>query len=291
MGHLVQGFDDTPSVPGRFFTVPCKTRCPEDAPTPPTPSILSTPSSSSLMIASSGSGASLSSSLTSAVPRYRNSEHSASPSTTSSGNTLAGRVPWYLSRDRSASPRPLQRGRHQRTSSSSPESLILQRPPASASSIHSQSALSPISPTLHLLPDAMADSLSQSGRTLRPFPLRPSYDESVAPLIPFHAGNIRDLFDLSQAIHSSADQAYSDSTLCIEANTVTDAANGMIDVFRHYYKRLSEGGALDSDVLNFTNPNLHGTFSIYRRENLVKHDLTVGDMKSIFSIPVWHFQA
>jgi hypothetical protein len=121
--------------------------------------------------------------------------------------------------------------------------------------------------------------------------LRPSYDESVAPLIPFHAGNIRDLFDLSQAIHSSADQAYSDSTLCIEANTVTDAANGMIDVFRHYYKRLSEGGALDSDVLNFTNPNLHGTFSIYRRENLVKHDLTVGDMKSIFSIPVWHFQA
>ncbi|KAG1856406.1 hypothetical protein DFJ58DRAFT_840914 [Suillus subalutaceus] len=84
--------------------------------------------------------------------------------------------------------------------------------------------------------------------------------------------NIRDLFDLSQAIHSSADQAYSDSTLCIEANTVTDAANGMIDVFQHYYKRLSEGGALDSD-------------------NLVKHDLTVGDMKSIFSIPVWHFQA
>jgi hypothetical protein len=231
MGHLVQGFDDTPSVPGRFFTVPCKTRCPEDAPTPPMPSILSTPSSSSLMIASSGSGASLSSSLTSAVPCYRNSEHSASPSTTSSGNTLAGRVPWYLSRDHSALPRPLQHGRHQRTSSSSPESLILQRPPASASSIHSQSALSPISPTLHLLPDAMADSLSQSVRTLRPFPLRPSYDESVAPLIPFHAGNICDLFDLSQAIHSSANQAYSDSTLCIEANTVTDAANGMIDVF------------------------------------------------------------
>lgn len=295
MGHLVQGFDDTPSVPGRFFTVPCKMRCPDNAPTPPTSLTPATPvSSSSLMMGSSSSGASLSSSFSSAVPRYRNSEHSASPSTaitTLSDNALAGRVPRYLSRDRSASPRPLHHGRHQRTSSSSPERLILQQPPLPASNIHSQPALSPISPNLHRLPDTVADSSSRLARTLQPFPLRQSYDESGAPLIPFRAGNIRDLFDLSQAIHSSADQAYSDSTLCIEANTVTDAANGMIDIFRRYYMQLSEGNALDSDMLNFTDPNLHGTFAIYRRENLVRHDLTVGDMKSMISIPVWHFQA
>ncbi|KAG2158375.1 uncharacterized protein EDB93DRAFT_1246224 [Suillus bovinus] len=278
MGHLVQSFNNTPSIPGHFFTVPCKTRCPEDAPTPPTSSILSTSTSSSLlMMASSGSGASLSS-FTSAVPQYHNSKHSASPSTgiiMLSGNALAGRVPWYLSRDCSVSPRPLQQGRHQRTPSPSSESLILQCAPASASNIHLQPTLSPISPTLHLLPDVMPDRLSGS----------------ATPLISFCAGNIHDLFDLSQAIHSSADQAYSDSTLCIEANTITNAANGMINVFQHYYMWLSKGNAFDSDALNFTNPDLHDTFSIYRWESLVKHDLTVGDMKSIFSIPVWHFQA
>ncbi|KAG2114773.1 uncharacterized protein F5147DRAFT_770088 [Suillus discolor] len=244
MGHLVQGFDNAPSLPGHFFTTPCKAACPaNDAPNPPA-SLLATatPRTSSSSITGSSS---------SAVPHYHNRDRSGSPhpnrqtpstaptsSMSSGSNILAGPITRYQNRDRSASPRPVQYQRRPRSPSSTPD--------------NSQAA----SPSTH---------------------------------IPLTSADIHDLSDLSHAIHVSADLEYSTSTLHFEADTLNDVADGLINVLKHCHVRLTD--RLDSEPLNFTNPVPGSTFATYRREHLTRHDLTIGDIKSVFSMSSWMFRA
>ncbi|KAG1718135.1 hypothetical protein EDB19DRAFT_1838548 [Suillus lakei] len=268
MGYLVQGFDNAPSLPGNFFTTPCKAACPaNDAPNPPA-SLLApaTPYSSSSSITGSSS---------SAVPRYYNRDHSGSPrpngqtpstartSISSGSNILVGPITRYQNRDRSASPHPVQYRRrprspsqhHQRSQSSSPESLHFGRESHSPSTPDDSQAASP---------------------------------STRAPSVPFTSADIHDLSDLSHAIHVSADLDYSTSTLHFEADTLNDAADGLINVLKHCYVQLTD--QQDSEPLSFVNPVPDSTFSTYRGEHLTKHDLTIGDVKSVFSMSSWMFR-
>jgi hypothetical protein len=116
---------------------------------------------------------------------------------------------------------------------------------------------------------------------------------SGAPLVPFNSTNIRDLYDLREAVHASADMGYSDSTLHFEADTVHDIADGLVNLLKYCHARLTGRDASGSDLLNFTNPTSSSTFSIYRQAgpDLRNHDLTISDMKSAFSMPSWIFRA
>ncbi|KAG1776712.1 hypothetical protein EV702DRAFT_1198102 [Suillus placidus] len=117
------------------------------------------------------------------------------------------------------------------------------------------------------------------------------YDVSGAPLVPFDSAHIHDLSDLSNTIYAAVDLEYSESTLHFEADTLNDAVDGLINLLKHCHMQLTDCNRVDSELLNFVDPTPSSTFATYRRVDRENHDLTVGDMKSMFSMSSWMFRA